>query len=161
VREGGTPQGVRSCPLPTLSFVWSSGEQGFYYFIVWQACSGSPGLHFPGPTTRKYALVEFNIAVPRAQKSLKNKSPLCSEQVWGCFLLVTDRKDTLSLNLLGFFCLVHIHCMTKCFGGVCSSGWPGTQRSTCLYTVVVFRHTRRGHQIPLQMVVSHRMVAGN
>jgi hypothetical protein len=28
----------------------------------------------------------------------------------------------------------------------------------CEYTV--FRHTRRGHQIPLQMVVSHHVVAG-
>jgi hypothetical protein len=28
------------------------------------------------------------------------------------------------------------------------------------YTVAVFRHTRRGHQIPLQMVVSHHVVAG-
>jgi hypothetical protein len=29
------------------------------------------------------------------------------------------------------------------------------------YTVAVSRHTRRGHQIPLQMVVSHHVVAGN
>ena len=29
------------------------------------------------------------------------------------------------------------------------------------YTVAVFRHTRRGHQIPLHMVVSHHVVAGN
>jgi hypothetical protein len=29
------------------------------------------------------------------------------------------------------------------------------------YTVAVFRHTRRGHQITLQMVVSHHVVAGN
>jgi hypothetical protein len=29
------------------------------------------------------------------------------------------------------------------------------------YTVAVFRRTRRGHQIPLQMVVSHHVVAGN
>ena len=29
------------------------------------------------------------------------------------------------------------------------------------YTDTVFRHTRRGHQIPLQMVVSHHVVAGN
>jgi hypothetical protein len=29
------------------------------------------------------------------------------------------------------------------------------------YTVVVFRHTRRGPQIPLQMVVSHHVVARN
>jgi hypothetical protein len=29
------------------------------------------------------------------------------------------------------------------------------------YTVADFRHTRRGHQIPLQMVVSHHVVAGN
>jgi hypothetical protein len=30
-----------------------------------------------------------------------------------------------------------------------------------LYTAAVSRHTRRGHQIPLQMDVSHRVVAGN
>jgi|UPI00001E64C1 hypothetical protein len=28
------------------------------------------------------------------------------------------------------------------------------------YTVAVFRHSRRGHRISLQMVVSHHMVAG-
>jgi hypothetical protein len=27
-------------------------------------------------------------------------------------------------------------------------------------TVAVFGHTRRGHRIPFQMVVSHRVVAG-
>ena len=30
----------------------------------------------------------------------------------------------------------------------------------CKYTLAVFRHTRRGRQIPLQMVVSHHVVAG-
>ena len=30
----------------------------------------------------------------------------------------------------------------------------------CEYTVTVFRHTRRGHQISLLMVVSHHVVAG-
>jgi hypothetical protein len=29
------------------------------------------------------------------------------------------------------------------------------------YTVAVIRHTRRGHKIPLQMVVSHHVAAGN
>jgi len=29
------------------------------------------------------------------------------------------------------------------------------------YTVAVFRHTRRGYRIPLQMIVSHHVVAGN
>jgi hypothetical protein len=29
------------------------------------------------------------------------------------------------------------------------------------YTVVVFRHIRRVHWIPLQMVVSHHVIAGN
>ena len=29
------------------------------------------------------------------------------------------------------------------------------------YTVAVFRHTRIGHLIPLQMVVNHHVVAGN
>jgi hypothetical protein len=31
----------------------------------------------------------------------------------------------------------------------------------CEYTVAAFRHTRRGHRIPLQMVVTHHVVAGN
>jgi hypothetical protein len=30
----------------------------------------------------------------------------------------------------------------------------------CEYTVAVFRHPSRGHQIHLQMVVSHHVVAG-
>jgi hypothetical protein len=30
----------------------------------------------------------------------------------------------------------------------------------CKYTVAVFRHPRRGHQISLRMVVSHHVVAG-
>jgi hypothetical protein len=30
----------------------------------------------------------------------------------------------------------------------------------CEYTVVVFRRTRRGHWISLQMVVNHHVVAG-
>jgi hypothetical protein len=29
------------------------------------------------------------------------------------------------------------------------------------HTVAVFRHTRRVHQIPLQMIVSHHVVSGN
>jgi hypothetical protein len=33
--------------------------------------------------------------------------------------------------------------------------------NVCEYTVAVFRHTRRGHGIPLKMVVSHHVVAGN
>jgi hypothetical protein len=31
----------------------------------------------------------------------------------------------------------------------------------CKYTVAVFRHTRRGHWISLQMVVSHHVGTGN
>ena len=31
----------------------------------------------------------------------------------------------------------------------------------CEYIVAVFRHTRRGHQVLLQIVVSHHGVAGN
>jgi hypothetical protein len=30
----------------------------------------------------------------------------------------------------------------------------------CKYTVAIFRHTRRGHQFSLQVVVSHHVVAG-
>jgi hypothetical protein len=32
--------------------------------------------------------------------------------------------------------------------------------NVCKYTVAVFRHSRRGHQISLQMVVSHHVVPG-
>jgi hypothetical protein len=31
----------------------------------------------------------------------------------------------------------------------------------CEYTIAVFTHTRRGQWIPLQVVVSHHVVAGN
>jgi hypothetical protein len=31
----------------------------------------------------------------------------------------------------------------------------------CEYIVAVFRHTGRGHRIPLQMVMSYHVVAGN
>ena len=31
----------------------------------------------------------------------------------------------------------------------------------CVSTLTVFRHNRRGHRIPLQMVVSHHVVAVN
>jgi hypothetical protein len=31
----------------------------------------------------------------------------------------------------------------------------------CEYTVAVFRHARRGHQISLQIIVRHHVVAGN
>jgi hypothetical protein len=31
----------------------------------------------------------------------------------------------------------------------------------CEYTIVVCRHTRRGHWVPLQVVVSHHVVAGD
>jgi hypothetical protein len=30
----------------------------------------------------------------------------------------------------------------------------------CKYTIAVFRHSRRGHQISLRMVVSHHVIAG-
>jgi hypothetical protein len=30
----------------------------------------------------------------------------------------------------------------------------------CKFTAAVFRHSRRGHQILLQMVVSHHVIAG-
>ena len=33
--------------------------------------------------------------------------------------------------------------------------------NVCEYTVAIFRHTRKGHCSPLQMVVRHHVVAGN
>jgi hypothetical protein len=49
-------------------------------------------------------------------------------------------REICAISYLGFFFL-KIYLLYKC-------------------TVVVFRHTRRGRQILLQMVVSHHVVAG-
>ena len=39
--------------------------------------------------------------------------------------------------------------------------FPKDSLYVCEYTVNLFRHTRRGHQIPLWMVVNHHVVAGS
>ena len=45
-------------------------------------------------------------------------------------------------------------------GGQYAGGLEGTKAGIVL-TAVVCIHTRRGHQIPLQMVGSYHVVAGN
>jgi hypothetical protein len=52
------------------------------------------------------------------------------------------------LRFLNGICLLNILLLLKRF-------------YVCEYTVSVFRHTRREHQIPLQMVVSHQVVSRN
>jgi hypothetical protein len=53
----------------------------------------------------------------------------------------------LSMNIFFFFVLRFIYLFIYLF-------------IICKYTVVVFRHTRRGRQISVRMVVSHHVVAG-
>jgi len=71
----------------------------------------------------------------------------------------------------GFSSVVeHLPSKLKALGSVPSSGKkrkkkPTKQRFIYLfiiykYTVAVFRHSRRGHQISFQMVVSHHVVSG-
>jgi hypothetical protein len=62
--------------------------------------------------------------------------------------------------LLLYICILHTHTRTHvcvCFGFL--KKILANLFYVCKYPVAVFRHTRRGHQIPLQMVVSHLMVA--
>jgi hypothetical protein len=59
-----------------------------------------------------------------------------------------DRKLTLFFEALNFFFFFFFFLKIYLF-------------YVCEYTVAIFRHTRRGHQIPLQMVVSHHVVARN
>jgi hypothetical protein len=60
----------------------------------------------------------------------------------GCFL-----PCSLRLFQLVFFFFLNIYLFIYLF-------------IICKYTVAVFRHSRRGNQISLQMVVSHHVVAG-
>jgi hypothetical protein len=46
------------------------------------------------------------------------------------------------------------------FGNICMYFLKVYLFIICKYTVAVFRHSRRGSQISLQMVVSHHVVAG-
>jgi hypothetical protein len=78
---------------------------------------------------------------PRRRNGRKNpsisfgKEKLISTKSVASFLLILGRA------VVGFFvCFLDVLIIYK-------------------YTVAVFRHTRRGHQIPLQMVVSHHVVA--
>jgi hypothetical protein len=54
-------------------------------------------------------------------------------------------------TILGHFNHTHTHTHTH----------KHTHTHTLEYTVIVFIITRKAHQIPLQMVVSHHVVAGN
>jgi hypothetical protein len=76
----------------------------------------------------------------RAETQAGQDTGADAEAMEGCYLLVHfPWLVQLALSLSLFFNLFNI----------------------CEYTVAVFRHTRRGHQITLQVVVSHHVVAGN
>jgi hypothetical protein len=55
--------------------------------------------------------------------------------------------------------LLGIELRTSIHSGPICSGPKIYLFYVCKYTVAVFRHTGRGHQISLQMVVSHHVVA--
>jgi hypothetical protein len=59
--------------------------------------------------------------------------------------------------------LLRIELRTSACSGPAPAQLALTQRFIiiCKYTVTVFRNTRRGHRISLQIVVSHHVVSGN
>jgi hypothetical protein len=59
----------------------------------------------------------------------------------GCFFFLCFFSFLFSFTFLFFFLKIYLFII-------------------CKYTVAVFRHSRRGRQILLQMVVSHHVVAG-
>jgi hypothetical protein len=66
-----------------------------------------------------------------------------------CYLLEKQEKKSLFLVVVCHSLSTHFFFFKKIYLFI-----------TCKYTVAVFRHTRRGRQILLQMVVSHHVVAG-
>jgi len=58
-------------------------------------------------------------------------------------------------------CCVELRSRNECFGRETLFFFKIYLFIVYEYRVAVFRHTRRGHQISLQMVVSHHVVAGN
>ena len=90
------------------------------------------------------------------QKPLRLGGPLCSHQEGGRLSL--SQSSYLFPDVLpSTFCL--------CYRPLAFFPFSFFKKNYLFYvyeyTVTVFRHTRRGHQIPLQVVGSHHVVAGN
>ena len=76
--------------------------------------------------------------------------------VYACnmwYVYVRDQAQELFLRILSTLFFV---CFKDLFACLCIYLFY-----VCEYVVTLFRPTRRGHQIPLQMVVTHHVVAGN
>jgi hypothetical protein len=116
----------------------------------------------------------FNLSRPKSSKPYKFKGCL----IW-ILILFNCHFTIKNGDKVGFF---HLFWFLRqglfmqpqlSWNFLCESGWPHihiyvyvyvythTHTHTHTHTVAVFRHPRKGHQILLQMVVSHHMVAGN
>jgi hypothetical protein len=89
----------------------------------------------------------------RESSSLTYLPPKQTIEIWSNLMLASIFHSVapgilLNKNHLAFFNITHFFfCFIYLF-------------IICKYTVAVFRHSRRGHQISLRMVVSHHVVAG-
>jgi hypothetical protein len=107
------------------------------------------------------------------REALQRTAPgICAGPGWSCWLMQSQWRP-------GCFCWVTAAATTA--AALCSLSWHHWSRLLvswqvpqriflfffkiylfiiCKYTVAVFRHSRRGRQISLQMVVNHHVVAG-
>jgi hypothetical protein len=107
---------------------------------------GQPWLHRENPVLKKQTNKQTN------KQSLK----------WVCFLFCLLPHIT-EVETLALMWTRQVLCHWSIFTvliSLCFKDFFIYLFYVCEYTVSVFRHTRRGHRIPLQMVVSHRVVAG-
>ena len=87
----------------------------------------------------------YTVSVFRHQKRVSALITGGCEPPCGCWDLNSGpSKEQSVLSLSFFFFLNFFICLIL-----------------CEYTVIVFRHTKRGHRIPLQITVKHHVVAGN
>ena len=74
-------------------------------------------------------------------------------------VLMVVSRHAVAENFIQDLCSLQPRSLRPCSLWPCSL-WPKDLFIIkCKYTVAVFRHTRRGHQISLWMVVSHHVVA--
>jgi hypothetical protein len=98
--------------------------------------------------------------------------PRAWTQVMGALVVSALTRWAILRSLNSDICIKKLYFNTDGFPRSELNSWALAEKTTFFffkiyyfmwveYTVAVFRHTRRGHRIPLHMVVSHHVVAGN
>jgi hypothetical protein len=126
---------------------------------------GQPGLHRETLSQKNKNKKPTNQTNKQANKKITTPSPPKIRFEWSrkfapsnepCWRVFFKHWLWLSVMVLSFLSLFLIVCYTEVIIFLKNYLFYVYE-----YTVAVFRHTRRRHWLPLQMVVSHHVVAGN